>query len=108
MTIQRELTEAESRVLNLLRLFDSIVSDNKATAKLELTPLAYSIVKEKKIAKPLRVTFNSYKNLHNVIFNVEEFYKYVTYCCKRVGFKILIDGSVQTIDGLILSEEVLQ
>lgn len=105
MTNQRLLTDAESKVVALLRLFDRLASHKKLTVKLKLTNSALADLKLNNIAKPLKIIDLPEQRASEVMFTLTEYKKYVDYYCNKVGFTVKIDGSVRTFDGLTLSHE---
>lgn len=98
----RQLTEAESKVVSLLRNFDDIAMKGRLTQSLYMNPQALEHIQDGNVAKLAKVLWDGDKEMYLVTFSIFELKKYLDYCCEMVGMTVTVDGKIKTFDGMTL------
>lgn len=98
----RPLSDKERNALHLLQIFE-----DQAQNRVEFTPLilsdeALSACHRMDTARPIRV-----ERIDGIVwkawFSLQEFNRYVQFVCLHVKFKVELDGTVKTDDGITIN-----
>lgn len=103
----RHITTLEANCVKLLDHVEDMAEKKKYIGTLVLTEAAYMAMLRTNIAEPLKST--DLNNGHfQVVFDINQLYRYVKFACGLAGLTIAIDGTVKTKDGLTLERADIQ
>ncbi len=109
--LSRDLTSREQSVIDLLKVFEIACDEHKPAVTLEgskdAAEAVYRMEIKLKACKALKVDFIPATERYKITFSLLEFNKYVNFMLKSVGLSLRIDGSLQTHDKLIISNDYL-
>lgn len=109
--IQRDLTPAETRALNLCKVFEKACDEHKLTVTLHASQEAAQAIQKLEtnagLVKTLKVDFDRRLEKYAIVFSMSEFRKYLDFVLPQVGLTLMIDGSLRTYDGLTITNEYL-
>lgn len=106
-SLSRDLTQSEIKVLSFLRKYEELVDNRRVCTKLYMGGNAIEAMSKGDIAKPLRVEFDTKEKLYRVTMLLDQFVRYLAFCCKQVGITVCIDGSAVTYDDELIPYQVI-
>lgn len=99
----RELTAFEANIVSQVKVMNDLIEKRKLVASITVEEKAAELMV--KYAKPFRAELNKKTGKYLVCFGMTEFVRYTHWCLKLVKIKVLIDGSLETSDGVLIPME---
>lgn len=97
----RPITDYEKRLLALLEKFEEVVAKPKLTVDLLFTLDSATWITTHGV-RILKCDYRKGDGMYLVTMTKTEYRKYLDLCCKKMGFKVFLDGTVMTHDNIIL------